>query len=136
MVQKPQINLQYQAKKTQMLIASKKSCMITYIESTLPYDNFHQDTKIQLKVVFTNFECFFPSVIVDKNNNNPLWLDNYLWSDKQTRDWTFVTKSTREVPCFHDFCKVDVLNRVIYCDQATFENTWYTNNMCELDFES
>lgn len=77
---KPQINLFYKLQKTQMLIASRKSCIITKIESTLLHDIFQQDVKHILKIVFYDYECFSPSIVVNQENK-PFWVDSYLYKN-------------------------------------------------------
>ena len=85
-VDNPQINVNCQSKDSQMLINSKKDCLIVCYEKHLPFDKFHMDVKSYLHLYFSDMEGFTAPTNIDINNQI-FWLnDNDSLKDPHGRD--------------------------------------------------
>ena len=126
-VEKPQFNLQYLSKDSQMLLASKKNCMITFFQFQLPHDTFGQDLKYVYKICFNKLECFVAPMNIDLQNNNAFWLDQ-----DQINKKYFKTKEGEEEDEYET--REGLLLRIITSNKVFFNYTQYKLAFCETDF--
>ena len=116
-VQQPQFNLHYVNRHSQMILTSRRNCMIIVCDTALPYDDFKQDLKYTYKVCFRELECFISPRNLEISDNS-LWIP---YKEEEAQESGF---NMRE----------GLLMRIISCDRAIFEYTIFDLDECNIDF--
>ena len=137
-VDNPQINVNCQSKDSQMLINSKKDCLIVCYEKHLPFDKFHMDVKSYLHLYFSDMEGFTAPTNIDINNQI-FWLnDNDSLKDPHGRDKKEDPhgRDKKDAKLIGDEYELreGMLNRIAKCSVLSITITYFKLLECEIDF--
>lgn len=116
-VHQPQFNLHYTRRRSQMILTSRRNCMIIFWHTLLPYDVFKQDLKFSYKVCFRDLECFTAPRSYEHGETS-YWIS---YDSQNIKSRGFIQ---REGP----------LLRVINCNRAIFEYSYFNLSECKIDF--
>lgn len=125
-VDNPQININYQLQNSQMLLHSKKDCLIVCYEKHLPFDKFRMDLKKYLHFYFSNMEAFTAPTNIDINNQI-FWL---------TPEFTDTLKSKRKDLDEDYELREGLLNRIAVCNFFSITISFFKLPECEIDFSN
>ena len=119
----PQINVNYQLKDSQMLLSSKKDCLIIFYEKNLIFDKFKIDTKKFIHFYFSQMEGFTAPTNIDINNQI-FWLPTLFYQPNRIHSKSFEEYELRE----------GMLNRIFMCNYLSITINFFQLPECELDF--
>lgn len=121
----PQINFADFSNNSQILLNSKKNCLLIFYENFLKFDKFKLDLKKYMKFYFYELELFAASTILDLNNQI-FWLNNDGLKKFKRAHSTFKEESYE--------LKEGLLNRIAQCEYLSITLSYFKLSECEMDF--
>jgi len=132
-VDNPQININHQSQDSQMLLNSKKDCLIVCYEKHLPFDKFHMDVKEYLHLYFSNMEGFTAPTNIDINQQI-FWLNTDFDNDPHGRKKKELKKSMTFDEDYE--LREGMLNRIALCNVLSITISYFKLPECEIDFSN
>lgn len=122
-VLRPQINLNYQSRNSQMLLSSNQDCFIVSFEKYLPYDKLHIDAKLLFKIYFKDLDFLTAQT-------NPNTLNRINWRSENQQEIFYPNSQKR-----NELEKREgVLTKVMDCDFLSINLSFFNLSECEINF--
>lgn len=122
-VLRPQINLYYQSRNSQMLLSSNQDCFIVSFEKYLPYDKLRIDAKLLFKIFFRDLDCLTAQT-------NPNSLNKINWRSDNEKDILSPDSRKRK----ESEKREGVLTKVMNSDFLSVNLSFFNLSECEINF--